>query len=247
MRNSDINTDAFGQLLLDHYTRNQPVYYVIERDDGLINVDDSTGYFSTYPDWPKDEQIILNHARSPILDVGCGAGRHSLFFQNKGFEVVSLDISPGALQVAKDQGIQHTVCHDIHDFPKFNQSFGTFLLMGNNFSLCGDPQTAQKLLSYLASISSPDARLIAHFRDPSPDNPALDPIHREYHTNNRKQGLPVGQAQIRILYRKSRTPWIPFYMPTRNEFSELIDSSDSWSIDTLLQKDSLIYTVVKRV
>jgi SAM-dependent methyltransferase len=241
------STDAFGQLLLDHFTHQKPVYYVIERDDGNIDVDDSSGYFSTYTDWSLEEQSILDQASSPILDIGCGAGRHSLYFQEKGFEVVALDISPGALEVAKRRGIKNTICHDIKSFPSFSQTFGSFLFMGNNFALCGNPQTAGKILTYLASIATSDARLIAHFRDPSPDDPSLDPIHREYHAQNQSKGLPVGQAQIRILYRKSRTPWMPFYMPTLNEFSDLIASTDSWKINTVIQKEDFIFTVVKRI
>lgn len=36
--------------------------------------------------------------RGPVLDLACGAGRHSLFFRNLGFEVVALDRKPIRLE-----------------------------------------------------------------------------------------------------------------------------------------------------
>ncbi|MDC7221800.1 MAG: class I SAM-dependent methyltransferase [Spirochaetales bacterium] len=40
-------------------------------------------------------------APSPILDLGCGTGTETLYFLNKGFEVVSCDFSPSALDILK--------------------------------------------------------------------------------------------------------------------------------------------------
>lgn len=240
-------TDAFGQLLLDHYTHQKPVNYVVERDDGLIDVDSSLGYFSNYEDWPKEEQNIINHARSPVLDLGCGAGRHSLYLQNIGLEVIAMDLSHGALEVTKQRGVKKTLYGDIRKLPRFNLKFGTFLFMGNNFALCGDPKTMKRVLQDLSQISTTNAKLIAHFRDPTPNDPNLDPVHREYHQKNRKKGLPVGQVQIRILYRKLRTPWMKFYIPTSDEFTDIIENSGLWQIETLIQKDQFVYTVLKRV
>ena len=43
------------------------------------------------------------HAKVPkqVLDVGCGAGRHSLAAQDLGLTVVAIDISPGAVEVSR--------------------------------------------------------------------------------------------------------------------------------------------------
>src|SRR5918996_2507122 len=36
--------------------------------------------------------------RGPLLDVACGAGRHALFFAERGFEVVAVDREPQKIQ-----------------------------------------------------------------------------------------------------------------------------------------------------
>jgi len=247
MINKKDSADTFGQLLLDHHIQQKPVNYVIERDDGLINVDTTSGYFSFYEDWPKEEQFIIDQAISPVLDLGCGAGRHSLYLQTKGLDILAMDLSHGALEVARQRGVKKTLFGDIKNLPRFDLRFGTFLFMGNNFALCGDPQTMKRVIINLSEIALPYAKLIAHFRDPAPDNPHLDPVHREYHRQNRKKGLPVGQVQIRVLYRKLRTPWFKFYIPTIEEFTEIIESSCLWRIDTLIQKEQFVFAVVNHV
>jgi 2-polyprenyl-3-methyl-5-hydroxy-6-metoxy-1,4-benzoquinol methylase len=40
-----------------------------------------------------------------ILDVGCGAGSHSLYLQNRNLEVCSIDISPNAMKPARVEKI----------------------------------------------------------------------------------------------------------------------------------------------
>ena len=40
-----------------------------------------------------------------VLDVGCGSGSHSLYLQDKGLNVKSIDISEGAIEVAQQRGV----------------------------------------------------------------------------------------------------------------------------------------------
>ena len=46
---------------------------------------------------PIERLIALVPPRCDILDVGCGAGSHSLYLQEKGFEVTAIDISENAI------------------------------------------------------------------------------------------------------------------------------------------------------
>src|SRR3989344_1534412 len=44
-----------------------------------------------------------------ILDVGCGAGDHSLWFQQNGLNVTSSDLSPEMVEIAREKGVDAIV------------------------------------------------------------------------------------------------------------------------------------------
>lgn len=48
--------------------------------------------FRDFKDMPKLEQKALQLVKGRVLDVGCGAGSHALYLQEKGFDVTAIDI-----------------------------------------------------------------------------------------------------------------------------------------------------------
>jgi 2-polyprenyl-3-methyl-5-hydroxy-6-metoxy-1,4-benzoquinol methylase len=107
-------------------------------------------------------ELILKNIDIPsgsnILDMACGAGRHSIFFAERGFEVTAVDLSEKLLSVAKQRAEKRNLKIDFiqadlrnfHVNKKFNlavnlfTSFGYFQDDYENFSVFRD---AHKLLS----------------------------------------------------------------------------------------------------
>lgn len=54
-------------------------------------------------DMPKIEKIFRNDGVSKILDLGCGTGRHTIYFAEKGFDVYGFDFSSNAIQRSKER------------------------------------------------------------------------------------------------------------------------------------------------
>ena len=90
--------DAFGQQFWAQYNGAES-FEVMEREDGYIDVGDPKLYFSDYTDWAPFEQKAMEFAKGRVLDIGCGAGRHSLYLQKKGFDVLGIDSSPLAVEI----------------------------------------------------------------------------------------------------------------------------------------------------
>ena len=97
--------DAYGRQMLDYYTTGQGIP-IIERDDGYINASSPGILFMEYAEWPVIEQQAMDFVRGRVLDIGCGPGRHALYLQEKGHEVVGIDNSPLAIEVAKKRGLR---------------------------------------------------------------------------------------------------------------------------------------------
>jgi ubiquinone/menaquinone biosynthesis C-methylase UbiE len=73
-------------------------------------------------------QLFMRKNVRTVLDLGCGTGRHSIYFAEMGFEVTAADISQKALEITKikadDMGLDiKTLCHDMRDMPFADGSF----------------------------------------------------------------------------------------------------------------------------
>src|SRR5213594_2333266 len=92
--------DAHGRLMY-HFLKGEEVYEVVERDDGYVQAVPASGYFLDYQKWPLRHKRAVKYARGRVLDIGCGAGRHSIYLQWKGLDVLGIDISPYAIRTSK--------------------------------------------------------------------------------------------------------------------------------------------------
>lgn len=53
-------------------------------------------------EWEQEFLGKFMQKRGSLLDIGCGAGREAIAFAKLGFEVTAIDISPGMIEVAKE-------------------------------------------------------------------------------------------------------------------------------------------------
>lgn len=61
---------------------------------------------------------IKRAGKQRLLEIGCGTGRDSLFFQSKGFDVVCTDLSPENIALCRNKGLNAHVMDFLHlDFP----------------------------------------------------------------------------------------------------------------------------------
>src|SRR5205814_4507997 len=66
------------------YVAGTGAFEIVERDDGFIGAASPAMYVVPYTDWPEYQKTALRHATGRVLDIGCGAGRHALYLQDKG-------------------------------------------------------------------------------------------------------------------------------------------------------------------
>jgi SAM-dependent methyltransferase len=90
-----------------------------------------------------------------VLDIGCGAGRHSLYLQKKGFDVLGIDISPLVIKVCQLRGLKKAIVMSIEELDFEPNSFDTVIMMGNNFGLFGNfKKRLKRVLRKLHKITS---------------------------------------------------------------------------------------------
>ena len=138
--------DLFGKALLDYQSGNYTEDIVTSTNISDEDILPLPYLFRNYETMPKIEQMALKLATGNILDVGCGAGSHSLFLQNKGLNVKAIDISPAAVQVTKDRGVLNVEQLDIlHE----NETFDTIMLLMNGTGIFQELQQVSMYLKHL--------------------------------------------------------------------------------------------------
>ncbi len=236
--------DAYGQMLLAQYEGGTPTAEIVERDDGYIDTGaDAGAYFQTYREWPGVERQAIRFARGRVLDIGCGAGRHSLYLQENGLDVTGIDNSPGAIKVCRLRGLKKALVRPITDVDKFKLgSFDAILMLGNNFGLFGSAARAKHILKKLSRITTPKALIIAGTRDP---HLTTNPDHLRYQRLNSRRGRMPGQIRLRVRFGRTIGEWMDYLLVSPKEMERLLAESD-WRIDRLIGTGEPSYFAIIR-
>lgn len=230
--------DAYGQLILAYLEGEEGVREIVERDDGFIEATKGpAGYFAAVRHWPSAGRQGLRFMRGRVLDAGCGAGRVALELQARGHEVVAIDISPLAIEVARRRGVQDA---RVLAFEKVGPDLGhfdTLVMYGNNFGLFGSEAKARRLLRRLRPLAE---RIVASTRNPYGTD---DTAHLAYHERNKRRGRMSGQLRLRVRYRDYASPWFDYLIVSPEELETLLVGT-GWRVSRVIEGEPLYVAVL---
>ncbi|MEM7186448.1 MAG: class I SAM-dependent methyltransferase [Bacteroidota bacterium] len=155
--------DIFGTALLDYYRGNYSEDITTETSISDEDVLPLPYLFRSFDEMPLLEQRALQEARGSVLDIGCGAGSHALYLQQKGIEVTAIDVSPGAVEVAQLRGVNQVLHGDALQLK--NKKFDTLLALMNGAGILETLDKASKNLQRLMRLLKPDGQLLVDSSD----------------------------------------------------------------------------------
>ncbi|TFF91137.1 class I SAM-dependent methyltransferase [Candidatus Thorarchaeota archaeon] len=233
--------DVFGMVLLDAANCEEAIHE-IERDDGYVDESVGKQYVAQFEDWPEGQRKAIASAKGRVLDIGCGAGRVSMYLQEHGHRVTGIDSSPGAIEASKRRGVEDVRLMDAANLDFSNEVFDTVIMFGNNFGILGDPDRVVGMLRRLHDITTPDAVILAESRNPlTTDNP----VHLAYHQKNRDRGHPPGLVKIRLRYKGVTGNWWRLLLATP-ELMKSIAEKAGWNVAEILGDESIYVGVLKK-
>ncbi len=175
--------DLYGAILLR--SASQP------EDASVLRVVDEHGGELPFPvrrylEAPTaEEHGVLARAIGPVLDIGCGPGRHVVALSRRGVVAVGVDISPLAVRLARTRGAR-VIEGSIFDRLPGAGAWGSALLLDGNIGIGGAPR---ELLNRVGGLLAPTGVVLVEVEGP---------------------GVPTGTLRVRLESEQTQSQWFPW-------------------------------------
>jgi len=156
--------DLMGRAIWDYYHQENPEDLQTETSISELDELPVDYLFRAFDEMNKIEQKALKLAGGKVLDIGAGAGSHSLYLQNeRHLEVTALDISPKSIEVCKLRGIKNAVAENMLHFSE--GTFDTILLLMNGTGIFQSLNVIDIYLQKLHSLLNPKGQILIDSTD----------------------------------------------------------------------------------
>lgn len=155
--------------------------------------------FRGYEEMPLIEQTALKYCKGRTLVIGAGSGCHSLYLQDKGLDVTSIDISAGAVKTMKQFGLKQVLLQDIYTYQP-DEKFDTILTLMNGLGIAGDLANLPLFLNKCMGLLLPKGELIV---DSTDLNYLIKGEELEYNLTHNY----IGELEYQMVYGHAETDW----------------------------------------
>ncbi len=162
-KNLHQTVDPIGQAILDFAAKKKPFDIIVSSDlcdDDIIPIE---VLFRSEDQMPELELVALDLCKGLILDIGAGAGVHSIALQERGLKIKAIDISPGAVAYMRKNNIDAQQI-DVYHLEQ-SASFDTVLSLMNGLGLAKDLENLNFFLEKIYNLLKPGGRFIADSTD----------------------------------------------------------------------------------
>lgn len=149
----------------------------------------------------RADQVVIDQAAGPVLDVGCGPGRLLAALAARRVDALGVDLSPMAVRLARHRGGRAVTGSVFDDVPGAG-SWATALLLDGNIGIGGDPVA---LLRRVGALLAPGGRVAVEVEPP---------------------GAPTRRERIRIEAAGTVSDWFPWARVGADGIDGLATSAD---------------------
>ena len=150
--------DVFGNALQDQFNDNTAETLWLhnsydEPEEMPVDI-----FFRSEEEMPDIELEAMDLCEGRVLDVGGGAGSHALILQERGFDVVAIDLSPSAVEIMQKRGVQQAVAGDIFGYS--GEKFDTLLFLMNGIGLTGTVEGFKTFINHAKTLLNEGGQLL---------------------------------------------------------------------------------------
>jgi len=159
----DKEKDPLGTMLSDFCCGDSGAFLNVWSSTLEMSTMQGTTMVRGFEEMNEIEKCALLACRGQILDVGAGAGCHSLVLQSKGLDVDAIDISPGCVEVMQRRGVEKSYHRNILDLR--NSRYDTVLMLMNGIGISGSLEGLNLFIQHLGTLLEPGGQLLADSTD----------------------------------------------------------------------------------
>ena len=156
--------DLMGQAIWDYFHNENPEDLQTETSISELDELPVAYLFRDFEMMNTIEKKALQLSSGKILDIGAGAGSHSLYLQNeRNLEVTALDISPKSVEVCRLRGIKHAIAKNMLEFS--GETYDTILLLMNGTGIFQSLKVIDIYLQKLHSLLNNSGQILIDSTD----------------------------------------------------------------------------------
>lgn len=156
--------DLMGRAIWDYFKNENPEDLQTETSISELDELPVKYLFRDFEEMNKIEKKALKLSHGKVLDIGAGAGSHSLYLQNdRNLDITALDISPKAIQVCQLRGIKKAVAHNMLEFS--GETYDTILLLMNGTGIFQSLKVIDVYLKKLHSLLNKNGQILIDSTD----------------------------------------------------------------------------------
>lgn len=164
---------------------NTPYYHILYKDRDFVEAEEFISLLVKHLELKKGAKII---------DLACGKGRHSIYLQHLGFDVLGLDLSEESIQhnklLAEKSGISSLINFEVHDMRNpilgeiISEKVDAVFNLFTSFGYFDDVEDDAKVFQSVADILKKDGYFV------------LDFLNEKYVRNNLKAEYAIVKNNI---------------------------------------------------
>ncbi len=223
--------DPYGCSLLDYFHGDESAKVAVLRDDGFVSSLPAGVFFRKEENFSPLEKKAVDLCRGKVLDIGAGAGCHSLALQKRGMKVLAIDISPQAVEILSARGVAESRRINLYDLHEGR--FDTLLMMLHGIGMAETLPGLDQFLLHARALTAPGGQLIFDSLDVRRTE---DPRHLAYQEANRKAGRYFGEIRMQFEYKGQKGPlfgWLHVDPETLAEHA----GKGGWRSQTVYQQE----------
>ena len=216
--------DIYGKALSEFYNNGPYKTLWINNTYGEPEEMPVEVFFRGLEDMPDIELLALNKCRGKVLDIGAGAGSHSLILQQSGFDVSALELSSTACHIMEKRGVKKIINSNIFEFG--GQKFDTLMLLMNGIGLSQTINGLKAFLQHARTLLNQGGQLIF-------DSSDITYLYDEVEVPTDRY---FGELEYQYQYDRINGDWFKWLYVDKDTLIK-IAREQNWQCEILLEDD----------